>query len=162
MDGVRHPDARGRLEQDYLAGAISAEEYTRLRRELHDSESAQESVQEQGSLPGDVVGDPLAGVRLASWGRRASASLLDWLLLIAVMVAVGVWGFATTDPTTDEPGDAQAVVLFLAVLILPSTYQWLMLGTWGQTLGKMALGVRVVRGEDVGRVGYARAAGRVA
>ncbi len=49
-----------------------------------------------------------------------------------------------------------------ALLLFPFLYQWLMVGRWGQTLGKMALGIRVVRAEDAGPVGYARAAGRVA
>ena len=90
------------------------------------------------------------------------AFLLDWLILIGVMVAVGVWAFATADPVTDVPGAAEAFVFFLAILVLPSVYQWLMVGRWGQTLGKMALGVRVVRAEDASRVAYARSAGRVA
>jgi uncharacterized RDD family membrane protein YckC len=75
------------------------------------------------------------------------AVLLDWLILIGVMVAAGRVG---------------AFVFFLAILVLPSVYQWLMVGRWGQTLGKMALGVRVVRAEDASRVAYARSAGRVA
>jgi len=162
LDRDRHRDAQARLERDFLAGAISADEYTRRRRQLHESVSGQESVPEYESLPEHVADDPLSGLRLAGWGRRASALLVDWLLLIAVIVAIAVWTLTTTDPVTDEPGDVQAVVLFLALLFLPSTYQWLMVGTWGQTLGKMALGARVVRGEDAGRVGYARSCGRVA
>jgi len=162
-DGVSSQgDVAARLERDYLAGSISAEEYTRLRRQLHESVSAQESVPEQGSLPGHVAGDPLTELRLAGWGRRAAAFLLDWLLLIAVMVAVGVWAFWNIDPVFEDPGDFQVTVFFFALLVFPSMNQWLMVGRWGQTLGKMALGVRVVRGEDAGRVGYARACGRVA
>ena len=44
----------------------------------------------------------------------------------------------------------------------PSLYAWLMVGAWGQTLGKMAVGVRVVRSADAGRVSYLRALGRAA
>ena len=162
-DGVSSQgDVAARLERDYLAGSISAEEYTRLRRQLHESVSAQESAPEPGSVPADVADDPLAGLRLAGWGRRAAALLVDWLLLIAVMVAVGVWAFWNIDPVFEDPGDVQVTVLFFAVFVFPSMYQWLMVGRWGQTLGKMALGVRVVRGEDAERVGYARACGRVA
>lgn len=78
------------------------------------------------------------------------------------MVATSTWAFATTNPITDELADAAALVLVLEILFLPTLYQWLMVGQWGQTLGKMALGERVVRAENAGRVGYARAAGRVA
>lgn len=142
MDGEQHRDAQARLESDYLAGAISAEEYTRLRRQLH------EGVSEAGTSA------PMAEIRLASWGRRAAAFLLDWLLLISVFVATSVLASATA-------GGLEAV-WGLEILFLPSLYQWLMVGAWGQTLGKMALRVRVVRGEDAGPVGYPRALGRVA
>ena len=161
MDRESDQDARARLERDYLAGSISADEYTRLRRQLHEGLSEPEDVSER-ERPPSSGGDPVTGLRLASWGRRGLAFLLDWLILIGVMVAVGVWAFATADPVTDVPGAAEAFVFFLAILVLPSVYQWLMVGRWGQTLGKMALGVRVVRAEDASRVAYARSAGRVA
>ena len=144
MDGEQHSDAQARLESDYLAGAISAEEYTRLRRQLH------EGVSEAGTEA------PMREVQLASWGRRAAAFLLDWLLLITVFVATSVLASATA-----SLGPLEAV-WGLEILFLPSLYQWLMVGAWGQTLGKMALRVRVVRGEDAGPVGYPRALGRVA
>lgn len=143
MDPEQLREAQARLESDYLAGAFSADEYTRLRRQLHESgatQSADHSVPE---------------VRLAGWGRRAAAVILDWVVLIVVIVATSVWAFATSDA-------AAGIVLFLAIFLLPTLYQWLMVGQWGQTLGKMALGERVIRAEDAGPVGYARAAGRVA
>jgi uncharacterized RDD family membrane protein YckC len=129
-------DARARLERDYLAGALSADEYMRLRRELH-----------EGVSP-SVPHAPSTELRFASWGRRAAAWLLDLLLWIAVVVlTLGLGG---------------ELSLFFAVVLLPALYHWLMVGARGQTLGKMALGERVVRAADGGRVGYARAAGRVA
>jgi uncharacterized RDD family membrane protein YckC len=144
VDGEQHRDAQAWLESDYLAGAISAEEYMRLWRQLH------VGVSEAGT---DA---PMAEVRLASWGRRAAAFLLDGLLLIGVFVATSVLASATAGL-----GGLEAV-WGLEILFLPSLYQWFMVGAWGQTLGKMALRVRVVRGEDAGRVGYPRALGRVA
>ncbi|MEX2614059.1 MAG: RDD family protein, partial [Gaiellaceae bacterium] len=150
MDPDELRDAQTRLERDYLAGAFSADEYTRLRRQLHESGATQSA------------DDSVPEVRLAGWGRRAAAVILDWLVLFVVIVGTSVWAFATTNPITDELADAAALLLVLEILFLPSLYQWLMVGQWGQTLGKMALGERVVRAEDAGRVGYARAAGRVA
>ena len=44
----------------------------------------------------------------------------------------------------------------------PSLYAWLMVGAWGQTLGKMAVGVKVVQSSDAGRVSYLRSLGRAA
>jgi uncharacterized RDD family membrane protein YckC len=143
-------DAQARLESDYLAGAISADEYVRLRRLLYES----------GTL--ESADDSIPDLRLAGWGRRAAAIILDWLVLIVLIVVTSVWAFATADPLTDEPSDAAAILLVLEIFFLPTLYQWLMVGRWGQTLGKMAFGARVVRADDAGPVGYARAAGRVA
>jgi uncharacterized RDD family membrane protein YckC len=136
VDREQHRDAEARLERDYLAGALSADEYMRLRRELHESVS------------GAISPAPPTELRLASWGRRAAALLLDLLLWIAVVVLM--------------LGVGAALSVFFAVILLPALYHWLMVGARGQTLGKMALGERIVRAADGGRVGYARAAGRVA
>ena len=141
MDADELRDAQTRLERDYLAGAFSADEYTRLRRQLHES----------GATQSDFVPE----LRLAGWGRRAAAVIVDWLVLVAVMFGASIWAFATDDP-------AAGIVLFFAIFLLPTLYQWLMVGQWGQTLGKMALRARVVRAEDAGPVGYGRAAGRAA
>jgi uncharacterized RDD family membrane protein YckC len=137
MDREQHRDAQARLERDYLAGELTADEYTRLRRELHESVAG----------GGDSPALP-AVLRYAGWGRRAAALLLDSLILIAALVMTLAWG--------------AAVPVFFAIILLPSLYHWLMVGARGQTLGKMALGERVVRATDAGAVGYARAFGRVA
>lgn len=134
MAGQEYEEARARLERDYLAGSLSADEYTRLRRELH----------ETGSLPREVT----AEVPLASWGRRAAASILDWIVVIGAL--------------TFMPAGELLFGTVLGFLLLPVLYHWLMVGAWGQTLGKMALGVRVVHAADAGRIGYPRALGRVA
>jgi len=174
MDPQQHADAKARLERDYLAGAISADEYTRLRRQLHESASAQESVPEHESLPTHVAGDPLTGfrvaatadadpvtrARLASWGGRAAGWFVDVMVLLGVWGATFVWAFTTEDPATDEISDTAALVIFVVLFLGPPLYQWLMIGRWGQTLGKMALGIRVVRSEDADRVSYGRALGR--
>jgi len=53
-------------------------------------------------------------------------------------------------------------VLTLQSFLLPSLYSWIMLGARGATVGKLTVGIVVVSGEDGGRIGYARAFGRVA
>ncbi|MBM2823396.1 MAG: hypothetical protein HW413_2142 [Thermoleophilia bacterium] len=181
MDPEQHADAKARLERDYLAGAISAEEYTRLRRQLHESASAQEGVQEQEkvqeqeSSPAQVAGDPLAGFQgavpagadpvtgahLASWGRRAAGWFVDVMVLLGAWVAIFAWASTTEeDPATGEWSATAGFVFFVVFFLGPPLYQWLMIGRWGQTLGKMALGIRVVRSEDADRVSYPRALGR--
>jgi uncharacterized RDD family membrane protein YckC len=125
--------AQARLEADYLAGKLTADEYTERRRKLR-----------EGVLP---VEEPSTELVLASWGRRAAALVLDSLLLVVASLTLLV-----ALPSVD---------VVLAFLVVPFAYQWLMVGAWGQTLGKMALGVRVVRASGA-PVGYGRAAGRVA
>jgi len=150
VDPEQLREAQARLESDYLAGAFSADEYTRLRRQLHESGATQSA------------DDSVPDFRLAGWGRRAAAVILDWLVLFVFIVGTSVWAFATTNPITDELADAAALLLVLEIFFLPTLYQWLMVGRWGQTLGKMALGARVVRAKDAGPVGYGRSAGRAA
>ena len=119
-------------------------------------------------MSGETVsypGDPSAAVAdapFASWGRRAAAFLVDAVVLIGSFVPTFIWAFSTEDPVTGEISDDSALVLGLQILFLPSLYQWLMLGIWGQTLGKMALGIVVRRGEDGAPFGLLRALGRVA
>ena len=116
------------------------------------------------TIPGDV----LAGVVLASWGRRAVALLLDGVVLVGFFVllfliaAAGDPSFdSDADPLSgDEVGGGWALVL-LGWVFGPSLYVWLTLGKWGQTFGKWALGVRVVREDNAQRIGYGRALGRV-
>ena len=63
--------------------------------------------------------------------------------------------------TRARSSDAAALLIFF-VWFLGPIYAWLMVGAFGQTLGKMAVGVRVVRRTDASRVSYGRAFGRAA
>ena len=150
MDRDQHREAQARLERDYLDGKLSADDYARLRTQLHEG------------VAGPEAAVPATEVRYAGWGRRAAATLLDGLVTLGVVVAAFVWAIATADPVTDEPSTSASIALVLAFLAFPILYPWLMVGARGQTLGKMALGERVVRATDLGRVGYARAFGRIA
>jgi uncharacterized RDD family membrane protein YckC len=114
----------------------------------------------EGFVPSGV--DAVTGRRLASWGRRAGAYFLDVLLVIVSLVPTVIWVATTEDPATGEPTDLALVLLGFQFFIGPSLYQWLMLGARGATLGKLAVGIAVVRGEDAGKLGFGRAAGRVA
>jgi uncharacterized RDD family membrane protein YckC len=100
--------------------------------------------------------------QLASWGRRAAALLVDGVVVSAVFVGSVLLAVATEDAETGEVPVAVGLLVIFAFLAFPLLYWWLMVGRWGQTLGKMALGEKVVRAEDAGPVGYARAFGRMA
>lgn len=176
MDPREVESARARLEQDYLSGAISADEYTHLRRQLHERASTAESEPEADVFTARVedyprVGvhpvaihdvDPVTGASLASWGQRAAGWFVDVLVYIGAWTAIVFWSFTTEDPVTGEISDAAAAVTSVGIFVGPTLYQWLMIGRWGKTLGKMAVGIRVLRSEDAERVSFLRALGRAA
>lgn len=54
------------------------------------------------------------------------------------------------------------LLLVLAHLLLPTLYDWLMHARYGRTLGKMAVGIKVVGPDGGSRIGLARAARRSA
>ncbi|MDP9385260.1 MAG: RDD family protein, partial [Actinomycetota bacterium] len=87
---------------------------------------------------------------LAGWWRRAGAALIDGLIVgaaaVAVMAPLGVGFFSA-----DSGGGAFAAIagLFIAALVLTIIgflyAPLLMARTNGQTLGRMATGIRVIR-----------------
>jgi uncharacterized RDD family membrane protein YckC len=95
---------------------------------------------------------------LGSVGRRFAAIMVDgfltgmasYVLLIPMLLFVGVAGAASSD---DSDAIAGFVVLmwYPIALGLPFVYEGWMLHARGQTLGKMALGVKVVtpEGHDI-------------
>ncbi|MFI0450976.1 RDD family protein [Actinomadura sp. 6N118] len=105
--------------------------------------------------------DPVAG--LASIGRRLGAGLIDLLLLIVVtsLVSLPLVDRRVLDPgaetVTYSPGTGLANLIILALVFL---YFWFMTRKYGQTLGKKALGIRVVREEDGGAVDNSQALSR--
>jgi uncharacterized RDD family membrane protein YckC len=107
----------------------------------------------------------VGGVQVASIGQRLLARLLDGILLGVVYFLiqfVGVVDLVTTSHhvtdqygnTTDQPSSAGMVVvavLSLSILTIGFLYEWLMVGLFGATLGKMALSIKVVD-ENTGQV----------
>lgn len=169
-------EALRRLDEDYIRGAIGAEEYTQLRKRVLEGEVPSATAQPSYWPPppagapapppqyapyADVPGvDPVTGQPLAGWGRRAGALLLDSLFYIVTFVPTIAWAITTEDPVTGEISPVAAWVLVVQLLIFPTLYSWLAVGIWGHTLGKKALGIEIRRAEDAGRIGYARALGR--
>jgi uncharacterized RDD family membrane protein YckC len=179
VDPEEYAEAAERLEREYLAGAMSADQYTRRRRELEGAASGDEpilaaatethgawepmpalSTVELQPVPTDA--DPVTGARLASWGRRAGGWFVDLVVYVVAFTATFLIALSTEDPATGEISDAAALLIFFVWFLGPTIYAWLMVGAFGQTLGKMAVGVRVVRGADASRVSYGRALGRAA
>jgi uncharacterized RDD family membrane protein YckC len=97
----------------------------------------------------------------AGWWSRLAAYLLDTILLL-VPLAVMFGVLFAIDPDDDSPVWVVVVIVYLASLVLPFVYFTVMHGNErGQTLGKRALGIRVVA-DGGGRLGYGRAFGRYA
>lgn len=98
----------------------------------------------------------------ASIGLRFGAALLDGLLLGAVNVGINlVAGFSLAQTTGREPAMAATLqlVLFAINTAVGVTYETVLIGKYGATLGKMACKIKVVTA-DGGQVSYARAFGR--
>ena len=104
-------------------------------------------------------------VAYAGWGRRAVALLIDDTLILSSVFALYVlaWALGGYDFDTDTLADAWVAVYIPLFLLGPPLYFWLMIGRYGRTLGKRAMGITVRQSEDHSQVkSYARALGRVA
>jgi uncharacterized RDD family membrane protein YckC len=100
----------------------------------------------------------------AGFGTRFAAYFLDFILLYAVNTVInlaagfGVGGFGVRGNANPTFGPLFVLLFFLEVAI-GVTYETLMVGKYGATLGKMACKIRVVNA-DGAPVGYGRALGR--
>lgn len=116
----------------------------------------------------------LGPAKVATVARRLGAMALDGVFTAVVVIPllfVGIFVVshgigATCNMNSICGSDAFGLFMFLAalaaVLLASLLYQWLMIALLGQTLGKMALGVKVVR-SDTGEVpGLGKALGRCA
>lgn len=110
-------------------------------------------------------GGPPLGIsgELAGRWSRFLAALLDGVITNAISVAITapfVGGAALYSGGTKDLGSrltANGITVIIAILYF--TFQH---GKWGQTIGKRALGIRVVRSQDGGPISYGTAAWRVA
>lgn len=90
---------------------------------------------------------------LAGWWRRVGAATIDGLIVgaiaLAIMAPLGIGIFATANDT-DETGIVAFVIAFLVAALVVTVVAFiyapfLMARTNGQTFGRMATGIRVVR-----------------
>ncbi len=93
---------------------------------------------------GDEVARPAvpAGLVLAPFGRRAVSLILDQIIVAvpAVLVVIAI-GFTPSDPVT-----SRSLLMFNVALISTAlVYETVMIALLGRTVGKIALGTRVVR-----------------
>ena len=103
----------------------------------------------------------MTGLEPARLWRRLAARVLDCALgilvwvLAAMWLVIAVWGFRRT-PLELRDALLLAVAILVLGVALHLVYHAAFVGGCGQTPGKMALGIAVVR-RDGGRAGYGRA-----
>ena len=93
----------------------------------------------------------MVDVKIASGGERLRASIVDGFVLFPLYVLDQFVGSAAENQT----------FVFVYNLLLGQVgwlYMTLMHGWRGQTLGKMCIGIKVVKNGDAGAIGFKRAA----
>ena len=99
----------------------------------------------------------------AGVGTRFAALFVDGLILGAINVGIGLMaGLSAGQAAGVQPRTAMAtlqIVLFAIQMLIGISYETIMIGKYGATLGKMACKIKVVRA-DGGSVSYGLALGR--
>lgn len=104
---------------------------------------------------------------LASPGKRLVARIIDIAIILAVVIFLAIVGAAGVFLGSETEQDALAfTALFagfggLAIFsLVVLVYEPTLIALKGQTLGKMAMNIMVVRAEDGGVPGWGKALGR--
>ena len=103
---------------------------------------------------------------LASPGRRLVARIIDGAIILVVVVVFAVVGIASIFAGSEAGDEVVEVVtslfaggaIFMAILFV--IYEPTFIATRGQTLGKMAMRIKVIRADDGGIPGWGKALGR--
>jgi uncharacterized RDD family membrane protein YckC len=102
----------------------------------------------------DIQSGTEAGVlELATIGRRFGALWVDSILLMLVLMPLSIAaGVAAGAAGKADPGLGFSFLVMVVAAGLMFVYEGLMLASRGQTLGKMAVGIKVVtpEGRDIG------------
>ena len=98
-----------------------------------------------------------AARELASWSRRLAALLVDTVVLgLAIGVALYAAGMKAGE-LRNRIEDGETLLIVVLFLIPEAIYYTWMVGSRSQTVGKMALGIKVVDAESRAPIGYVRA-----
>jgi uncharacterized RDD family membrane protein YckC len=95
--------------------------------------------------------------QLASWGRRLAALLIDVIVLVVVISVALVAGGMPADELRDRVENGETLLIIVLFLIPEAIYYTWMVGSRSQTVGKMALGMKIVDAESRAPIGYLRA-----
>lgn len=89
--------------------------------------------------------EPVDGDPLASIGQRIGARAIDWLILMAASLTIGLVS-VSGDPDDELP--TWAILLTLGIVFF---YETLLVAFRGKTLGKSLLGIEIVTLKDGSR-----------
>ena len=95
--------------------------------------------------------------QLASWGRRLAALLVDVIVLVVAISVALVAAGMPADELRDRVENGETLLVIVLFLIPEAIYYTWMVGSRSQTVGKMALGIKVVDAESRAPIGYLRA-----
>lgn len=98
------------------------------------------------------------GYAYAHWIKRVGATLVDFLVLIPGYILIGIgFGIGFSGATTDAAGNTTGVngaglavagLGYLVLFAIAIWNQWIKQGRTGQSIGKGALGIRLLREAD--------------
>ena len=127
----------------------------------------------------DIPG--MGQVKLASFGNRVVGYLIDvGVLIIPLIIIYAIFaalfikaatidytidpetGFRTANVAAGSGAIASFFVLFIVAIFVPIAYFVVLIAIRGQTVGGMVMGIKCVREEDGGLLGYGRAIKRYA
>lgn len=115
--------------------------------------SVQPTVEPASSLRSELP-ELVPAVELASWSRRFTAWVIDWIILFGAATAIAV---ALSGPLGDSTGEGVAIVAVVLLIPIDLAYFALLNGR-GKTLGKRLQGITVVDAGRLGRIGGWRGA----
>ena len=95
--------------------------------------------------------------QLASWGRRLAALLVDVIVLVVAISIALVAAGMPADELRDRVENGETLLVIVLFLIPEAIYYTWMVGSRSQTVGKMALGIKIVDAESRAPIGYLRA-----
>ena len=103
---------------------------------------------------------------LASPGARLGARLIDWIIMaiaFVILLVVGIGSAIGIGSNEDEEAAMSLGVLLLTPLLIAAVgvaYEVTMIALKGQTLGKMATSIKVVRADNGLLPGWGKSIGR--
>ena len=95
--------------------------------------------------------------QLASWGRRLAALLVDVIVLVVAISVALVAAGMPADELRDRVENGETLLIIVLFLIPEAIYYTWMVGSRSQTVGKMAVGIKIVDAESRAPIGYLRA-----